>query len=117
MNEHKGTALADATGSSGSAAPQMIDIGGRRLALTCAGAGSPSVILETGMGAESSEWAQVQDAMSAVARVIRYDRANRGASDGVTGPRTALDMIQDLRALLRASQVKGPYVLVGHSFG
>jgi len=95
----------------------MIDIGGRRLALACAGAGAPSVILETGLGAESDEWAVVQAEASAVARVMRYDRANRGASDGVAGPRTALDMVEDLRALLCVSQIEGPYILVGHSFG
>jgi pimeloyl-ACP methyl ester carboxylesterase len=117
MNEHKSIARADAAPSPGIASPQMIDIGGRRLAMTCAGTGSPSVILETGLGAESEEWAHVQDETSAVARVIRYDRANRGASDGAAGPRTGLDMIEDLRALLGASQIEGPYILVGHSFG
>jgi pimeloyl-ACP methyl ester carboxylesterase len=69
------------------------------------------------LGAESDEWALVQREMSADARVIRYDRASRGASDGVAGPRTALDMIEDLRALLRVSQIEGPHILVGHSFG
>jgi pimeloyl-ACP methyl ester carboxylesterase len=95
----------------------MIDIGGRRLALTCAGAGFPAVVLETGLGAESDEWAIVQRETCAVACTMRYDRANRGASDRAAGPRTALDMIEDLRALLRASQIEGPYLLVGHSFG
>jgi pimeloyl-ACP methyl ester carboxylesterase len=95
----------------------MIDIGGHRLALTCAGVGSPAVILETGLGAESDEWAVVQHETSAIARVIRYDRANRGDSDRAVGPRTALDMIKDLHALLRVSQIEGPLILVGHSFG
>jgi len=95
----------------------MIDIGGRRLALTCAGAGSPAVILEAGLGADSDAWAIVQHETAAAARIVRYDRANRGASDHVAGPRTALDMIEDLRALLRVSEIEGPYILVGHSFG
>jgi pimeloyl-ACP methyl ester carboxylesterase len=116
MSEHQATIPADTAQSLAIAGPQMVDIGGRSLALTCAGAG-PSVILETGLGAESDEWALVQREMSADARVIRYDRANRGASDGVAGPRTALDMIEDLRALLRVSQIEGPFILVGHSFG
>lgn len=95
----------------------MIDIGGRRLALTCAGSESPSVILETGLGAESEEWALVQRETSTNAHVIRYDRANRGASDGVAGPRTALDMVEDLHTLLQVAEVEGPHILVGHSFG
>jgi pimeloyl-ACP methyl ester carboxylesterase len=96
---------------------QSVDIGGRCLALAASGAGSPTVILETGLGAESSEWATVQRDASSATRVIRYDRANRGSSDPVPGPRTARDMIEDLRDLLRGAGVEGPYVLVGHSFG
>jgi pimeloyl-ACP methyl ester carboxylesterase len=117
MSETTCTAPTDTAPVPGIAGPQMIDIGGRRLALTCAGAGSPAVILETGLGAESNEWAIVQRETCAVARVMRYDRANRGASERVSGPRTALGMIEDLRALLRASEIEGPYILVGHSFG
>ena len=32
-------------------------------------------------------------------------------------PRSARDIVRDLRALLRAARVPGPYVLAGHSFG
>jgi pimeloyl-ACP methyl ester carboxylesterase len=117
MSENTCTAPADTAPVPGIAGLQMIDIGGRRLALTCAGAGSPAVILETGLGAESNEWATVQRETSSVSRIMRYDRANRGASDRAAGPRTALDMIEDLRALLCASQIESPYILVGHSFG
>ena len=117
MSENTCTAPTDTAPVPGIAGPQMVDIGGRRLAVTCTGGGSPSVILETGLGAESNEWAIVQRELSAIARVMRYDRANRGASDRVAGPRTALDMIEDLRTLLRASEIERPYVLVGHSFG
>jgi len=117
MGEYTLTAGADAAEPPTTSGSQMIDIGGRCLALTCAGAGSPSVILETGLGAESEEWALVQRETSAAARVIRYDRANRGGSAGAAGPRTALDMVEDLHVLLRASGIAGPRILVGHSFG
>ena|SRR5215510_2460437 len=117
MGEYTLTAGADAAASPATSGSQMIDIGGRCLALTSAGAGSPSVLLETGLGAESEEWAFVQREASAVARVIRYDRANRGESDGAAGPRTAFDMVEDLHALLRAADIEGPHILVGHSFG
>jgi pimeloyl-ACP methyl ester carboxylesterase len=95
----------------------MIDIGGRRLAFACAGEGTPVVILETGLGAESAEWAAVQDEVSKVTRVLRYDRAGRGASDAAPSPRTALDMLGDLRELLRRTGLGGPFILVGQSFG
>jgi pimeloyl-ACP methyl ester carboxylesterase len=96
---------------------EMIDVGGHRLALTSCGAGSPTVVLETGLGAEGSEWAAIERAIAPTNRIIHYDRANRGASDRVAGPRTALDMVRDLHRLLRTADIGGPYVLVGHSFG
>jgi len=96
---------------------QMIEIGGRRLAFTCTGQGSPTVVLETGLGAESSEWATVLHGIQDFTRVCRYDRAGRGTSDGASSPRSALDMVDDLHRLLRAAETPAPYVLVGHSFG
>jgi len=98
---------------------RMVDIGGRRLAVVSAGSGTPTVILETGLGAESAEWAVVQKDVAAIAQVLRYDRAGRGASDPVLAPvpRTADEILDDLRALLRRAEIEPPYVLVGHSFG
>ena len=96
---------------------RFVDIGGRRLAATRAGAGSPTVILETGLGAESNEWQAVQQEISTSTQVLRYDRAHRGASDAAPKPRSAADMLADLGTLLRIEDIEGPYVLVGHSFG
>ena len=96
---------------------QMIDLGGRRLALTGSGRGLPTVLLETGLGAESADWEEVQRGVERFAQVCRYDRAGRGASDPAPGPRDALAMVEELRALLRGAAIPGPYVLVGHSFG
>ena len=96
---------------------QLIDLGGRRLALTCGGRGMPTVLLETGLGAESTDWAEVQRGVERVAQVCRYDRAGRGASDPAPGPRDGLALVEELRVLLRIAAIPGPYVLVGHSFG
>jgi pimeloyl-ACP methyl ester carboxylesterase len=95
----------------------MIDLGGRRLALTALGRGTPSVVLETGLGAESEEWATVQRAVALLTRVCRYDRAARGASDPAPKPRSAVDLVDDLHTALRRVDLAPPYVLVGHSFG
>jgi hypothetical protein len=51
------------------------------------------------------------------ARVCIYDRANVGLSDPVPGPRTGNDAVRDLHRLLSAAHVRGPYVLLGASFG
>jgi pimeloyl-ACP methyl ester carboxylesterase len=99
-------------------ATRTIDMGGGRcLVLTECGRGSPTVVLETGLGAESEEWSAVQAMLAPRARVCRYDRAARGASDAAPQPRSALDLVEDLRALLLRADVMPPYVLVGHSFG
>jgi len=98
-------------------AVRMLDVGGHRLAFSCTGTGSPTVVLETGLGAESSEWAFIQRGIAEFTRVCRYDRAGRGASDPAPRPRTASQMVDDLHTLLRIADIPGPYVLVGHSFG
>ena len=58
-----------------------VDIGGRALAAHIGGAGRVCVVFEGGLGIESAAWAAVAVAVSAHARVLVYDRANRGASD------------------------------------
>jgi len=96
---------------------RMIDVGGRRVAMTVSGRGTATVVLETGLGAESDEWATVQYGIARFARVVRYDRAGRGRSDQAPTPRTADDMVDDLRTLLCRAGIDGPHIVVGHSFG
>jgi pimeloyl-ACP methyl ester carboxylesterase len=38
-------------------------------------------------------------------------------SDPAPRPRSAQDMVDDLRSLLKAAQIPGPYILVGHQIG
>jgi D-alanyl-D-alanine carboxypeptidase len=104
---------------------RLVDIGDRRLFLSCSGAGSPTVILESGLSDSSAVWSAVQDAVASTTRVCSYDRANvpGGASDPsephTSAPRlrSAAELVADLHALLAAAAVPGPYVLVGHSVG
>jgi pimeloyl-ACP methyl ester carboxylesterase len=93
--------------------------GGRTLFLTCAGSGSPTVILEAGAGGGANAWTKVQPEVATFARVCSYDRANipGGASDPAPKPRTAGDVVADLHAALTAAAVPGPFVMVGHSDG
>lgn len=89
----------------------------RRLAFACSGWGSPTVVLETGLGADSAEWASVERGVASFARVYRYDRAGRGGSDRAPTHRDAYGIVDELHELLCAADVSGPYVLVGQSFG
>ena len=96
---------------------RLVDIGGRSLHISCVGpaTGRPTVILEAGAGDYSNRWTSVQDVLATRVRSCAYDRAGFGWSGG-----TAQSMPQDnadLRALLTATKVVGPYLLVGHSLG
>lgn len=51
------------------------DVGGHRLHLHCTGTGSPTVVLESGLGEMSSNWARVAPAVAITTRVCAYDRA------------------------------------------
>lgn len=96
---------------------RTIDVGGRTLSVTTSGRGPVAVILETGLGAESAEWAAVQKEIAPLARVLRYDRAGRGASEPAPRPRVASEMVTDLEAVIEAVGLAGPFILVGHSYG
>lgn len=103
--------------AAGDVVSRRIDVGGRSLAIVCSGSGSPTVVLESGLGAESAWWEPVQDAISRFARVVRFDRAGKGMSDPAPTPRTSHDMAADLHTLLANAEIPGPYVLVGQSVG
>ena len=90
---------------------------GRALNLYCVGSGSPTVVLEAGLGGFAFDWRSVQSGIAATARVCAYDRAGLGASPAGPNPRDTQAEVSDLEALLPAAGMRGPYVLVGHSMG
>jgi pimeloyl-ACP methyl ester carboxylesterase len=96
---------------------QLVDVGGHRLHLSCTGSGSPTVVLEPGLGGSSSDLAWVTAAVARDTTLCVYDRAGRGWSDPAAGPQDAAQIAADLHTLLDRAQVPGPYVLAGHSFG
>jgi pimeloyl-ACP methyl ester carboxylesterase len=95
----------------------LFDVGGHQLHLACTGQGSPTVILETGLGASSSAWALVRPAVASSTRACAYDRAGLGWSQAGPEPRDAQRISSELHALLQAAGEPGPHVLVGHSNG
>ncbi len=106
-----------ASASEAAADEHLVSIGDRSLWMDCEGEGSPTVILESGLGGDHRTWERVMPALAAATRVCTYDRAGIGDSDPVTETRTASDAVDDLAALLEVSAIDGPYVLVGFSFG
>ena len=97
--------------------PHLVSIGDRSLWLECTGDGSPTVILESGMGGDHRTWDLVQPQLPTTVRVCAYDRAGVGESDPVEGTRTAADAVDDLHLLLEAAAIEPPYVVVGFSWG
>lgn len=96
---------------------RLIDVGGHRLHLRCMGAGSPTVVIETGGGDMSSNLGWILPAVARHTRVCAYDRAGRGWSDPTATPTHGMRLATDLHELLVRGGVPGPYVLAGHSFG
>jgi pimeloyl-ACP methyl ester carboxylesterase len=94
------------------------DVGGRRLFMRCTGSGSPTVVFENGL---TTDWYDLQNELSESTTVCSYDPARQGGpssrSDSAPTPRTGLDRVHDLNALLDAADVPGPYVLAAHSNG
>jgi pimeloyl-ACP methyl ester carboxylesterase len=85
--------------------------------LHATGKGAPTVVLEAGGESWCLDWHLVQQEVSAFTRVCSYDRAGFGRSDPGPKPRHAQAMADDLSALLHAAHERGPYILVGASFG
>ncbi len=96
---------------------QLIDVGGHRLHLNCAGSGTPTVVLESGLGETAAYWAPISTAVAHDTKVCVYDRAGRGWSDPVSAPQDGVAVATDLHILLDRGHVPGPFVLVGHSTG
>jgi pimeloyl-ACP methyl ester carboxylesterase len=84
--------------------------------LHCVGAGSPTVVLDSGLGNHGGIWHYVQGDIGAFTRVCAYDRLGVGySSSPAPRPHTNRQMVAELHTLLGQAGVGGPYVLVGHS--
>jgi pimeloyl-ACP methyl ester carboxylesterase len=90
---------------------------GRAINFRCVGRGFPTVIFESGFGASSRAWTEVQALVAATHEACAYDRAGYGYSDPGPLPRDGAAVARDLDQALRAARVRGPYIVVGHSAG
>jgi pimeloyl-ACP methyl ester carboxylesterase len=97
---------------------QLVDVGGYRLHINCTGTGSPTVVIDAGLGDWSASWSSwVQPGVAKTTRVCTYDRAGMGYSEPGSLPRNAQQFAKELHTLLQNAGIPGPYVLVGHSMG
>lgn len=98
---------------------RLVDIGGgRRIHIDCRGAGSPTVIPETGLDYFGElAWAKVFDPLTQITRTCAYSRAGIVWSDDKAGPHDGIGVAHDLHATLAAAGEKGPFVMAGLSIG
>ena len=95
---------------------ELVDVDGRGVYLDCRGSGSPTVILEGGLGGTADGWGDVLDGIAAFTRTCASERPGMGHSEGI-GRHSAMAASQRLHAALDAHGEHGPYVVVAHSFG
>ncbi len=96
---------------------KMYVVNGHDMHIYCTGEGSPTLVLDAGMGNDSLAWHKVQPELSKTTRVCSYDRAGMGWSTPGPDPRDADNIASELHALLQQAGVSGPIVLMGHSMG
>src|SRR5262249_40064745 len=96
---------------------KLVDLGGHKLHLNIMGQGSPTVIVENGLGDFSFDWILVRTGVSRFTRICTYDRAGYAWSDPGPKPRTFAQLNLELHDALSKLGEHGPFILVGHSFG
>lgn len=98
-------------------ADKTIGIGTHHLQIHIQGSGSPTVVIDSGLGDTMERLRPLQERLATVTRVVTYNRAGYGQSGPGPLPRDAGREAEELKALLDSASVAGPYVIVGHSLG
>ncbi|HZE32817.1 MAG TPA: alpha/beta hydrolase [Actinoallomurus sp.] len=96
---------------------RLYEAGGRRLMLHRSGTGGPAVVFLPGSALVGLDYVNIHDRVAELTTSVLYDRAGTGWSEPADLPRTAAEVTDELRDLLRAAGVPAPYVLAGHSLG
>ena len=95
----------------------LVDIGSHKLHLHCIGDGTPTVIMEAGLGNMVLSWVDVQPGLAQTTRVCSYDRAGYGHSEPGPFPRSGSQIVDEFDRLVSAAGLQPPFILVGHSNG
>lgn len=95
---------------------QTIEVAGSSIYIDCRGSGSPTVILEAGLGSGAAGWGAVLDGVAATTRVCAWDRPGLARSEA-RPLHSGMETAQLLLGALDVAGEQGPYVVVGHSLG
>ncbi len=98
---------------------KLVDIGGFRLHLFAEGVRSdgPVVLWFPGSHDQGMVMQHLHKDIATETRSILFDRAGSGWSDPGPFPRSVASEVDELGRLLSSAGEKGPFLLVGHSFG
>src|SRR5579863_6002408 len=96
-----------------------VNVGGYGLWMQSKGHGTPTVVFESGGGEDSREWSNIEPVIRerAKVRTVVYDRAGLGKSDPNPRPYRIEDEGTALRRALDQCNIRGPIILVAHSYG
>ena len=95
---------------------EFVQVNGHALHVVRRGTGAPTVVLESGIAPGGHlAWRRVQSRVAADTTTLSYDRAGVLWSEQKNSPFSCASGARDLQALLTATAVPEPYILVGHS--
>jgi pimeloyl-ACP methyl ester carboxylesterase len=94
-----------------------VRLGKRTLGVSCAGAGQPLVLLESGLGETRTAWRNVWSDLSRLTRTCAYDRAGLGSSTPAAIGRKLEDVVNDELTVIAKINPAGQTLVVGHSLG
>ena len=96
---------------------KLVDVDGHLMHIHCQGHGTPTVVVEQGLGNVSSSWDEIHKRIARTTRVCAYDRVGMGYSEPVAQPLRAAEVAELLQKLLRGAGIEDDLVLVGWSAG
>ena len=96
---------------------RVVDTPHGSLHLHCTGRGSPTVLLEAGLGEPGLSWVEIQRELDRSVTVCSYDRAGYGWSPAAEGNWDAHGAAVQVTQALDATDHGGPYLVVAHSLG
>jgi pimeloyl-ACP methyl ester carboxylesterase len=112
-----GMALVSCAAAVASSSDEFVSVGTHRLQIHCEGEGSPTVVIDAGIGDNMTKLRSLQERIAKVTHVCSYNRAGYGQSEAGPLPRHCGREAEELKALLDNASVPGPYVVAGHSLG
>jgi pimeloyl-ACP methyl ester carboxylesterase len=96
---------------------KYIGAGQKNLFVKILGEGTPAVVIEPDWGGLSCEWQDIQNELSKLTTVITYDRAGYGESPRGEQPRDGRHIASELYTMLSNTNIREPYIFIGHSGG